>query len=168
MSRRLLAICLLSFIPAWLVSEYSPSEPETISLSPRNAPYYEVDSESEADLVLVVDVSGSSERQATFNIKKNWRPSRERRSWFNIPRMYSACSADQGKITYCSSNSEGFQITEKGLFQISLYYSWSSVKGNGKFESTFTVPWRGEARVEKDGVKVHAYFRAPQLNKQEN
>lgn len=166
MSRAMLALCLISLLPVWLLNEVAPNDLEEIVFTTKNrdGPYYEVDSETEADLVLVVDFAGSGqEHQATFNLKKN---RRSKQNWFGsyIGRGFAACGAGDDDKGVGFSGSESLNIVHDDIFEVSLSYSWWSSRVNGSFEDKISLPWRDEARLDKHGITVHAYFREAQIN----
>ena len=181
MSRRTVAVCLLSLIPivliyGWLFNRsidqlsYTTSQSSDLELyviSPynRDHTYHAVETEAESDQVLELRVTmPRGDHEASYYLWKN--PSSR---WSGINGMngvhcFSACGEDEyGKGTGMSG-SETIRLNDQGLFEVEFSYSWRSSKVNGEFKDKITLPWRGDAKLEKDGVKVHAYFRTPVLN----
>jgi hypothetical protein len=163
MTHRILALSLLTMLPVYALWKIQSCEPETIIFGDgKDAPYFEVNAESEADAVLVIDFKSPTEsHQASFPVKRNPRP---KKYWIgsSIGHSFAACGGGEDGKGAGFSGSERLDISNDGLCKVGMSYSWRSSKVNGEFKGEIETPWQTETLKDYgNGVSVRAYFRAP-------
>jgi len=163
MTKQHLALILIVLIPGLFYYCDPNNEMEVIVFSSQNAPFYEVEQESEADAVLLLSVKlPEEEHSQSFYIKRNPRP-----------KPYGIGSAFGHGFASCGVTSDGkgvglggsvsLDISNAGVSLVTMSFYWTSAKGNkGKLEGDIEVPWLGESNKELgQGAQAHLSFRAP-------